>query len=94
MSHDRRVALVVAAGLGLLGIGLRLSDLGTYGFWNDEAWVALCTRVQGLPQFWLSLSVTPVLWGVTLEVWSLFGSSEGWLRKRYIWSVSEACAIL
>jgi len=80
VSLARRVALAVAAGLGLLGIVLRVSDLGTYGLWNDEAWVALCTRVQGFQQFWLSLSVTPVLWAVTLKVWSLVGSSEGWLR--------------
>lgn len=57
--------LVVA--LALAGFGLRLSDFGRYGFWNDEAWVALCTRVQGLEQFWLSLSVTPVLWAATLR---------------------------
>ena len=76
----RRAALVLAALLALAGIALRASELGTYGFWNDEAWVALCTRVQGFQQFWLSLSVTPVLWAVTLKVWSLFGSGEGWFR--------------
>lgn len=80
MSSGRRFVLLVAGALALVGIGLRAWNLGTYGFWNDEAWVALCTRVQGLRAFWLAIAPTPVLWAVTLDVWSVLGTGEGWLR--------------
>jgi hypothetical protein len=58
---------MLAWGLGLAALVYRLRDFGRYGFWNDEAWVALATRVEGLAQFWLSLSTTPLLWAVALE---------------------------
>jgi hypothetical protein len=46
---------------------LRLAEFGSHAFWNDEAWVALTTRVRGLDQFWLSLGVTPPLWAASLQ---------------------------
>jgi hypothetical protein len=67
---------VVAAALYL-----RLENFGRFGFWNDEAWVALSTRVDGAAQFWLSLSVTPILWAVVLRLWAIVGAApEYWLR--------------
>jgi len=57
--------------LALAGLLLRVQDLGRYAFWNDEAWVALCTRVEGLDQFWLSMGTTPLLWAMSLKLLSL-----------------------
>src|SRR5206468_1298012 len=58
----------LAWGVGLAGLAYRIRELGRYGFWNDEAWVALSTRVQGVAQFRLSLGPTPVLWAATLRL--------------------------
>ena len=58
---------LTACAIALTGIALRLDELGRYGFWNDEAWVAIATRVEGLRQFLLALSVTPIGWGALLE---------------------------
>jgi hypothetical protein len=58
---------VAACGVGLVGVALRIASLGRPGFWNDEAWVAISTRVSGMGQFLLSLSVTPVLWAALLR---------------------------
>jgi hypothetical protein len=55
----------------LAGLAARLAGFGRQGFWNDEAWVALSTRVEGLAQFWLSLSVTPPLWAAGLRALAL-----------------------
>jgi hypothetical protein len=63
----RRFACVVS----LVGIALRLDGFGRHDFWNDEAWVALATRVEGVQQFLLALSVTPVGWGVALRLLAL-----------------------
>ena len=62
-----RVFIFATIGLALAGVALRLRAFGQFGFWNDEAWVALSTRVDDFEQFWLSLSVTPVLWAATLR---------------------------
>lgn len=56
--------------VGLVGLWLRLQDFGRYGFWNDEAWVALSTRVAGPGQFWLALGPTPVGWASILQLFS------------------------
>jgi hypothetical protein len=56
----RWLFLLLSSLLAVAGVALRLVDLGRYGFWNDEAWVALTTRVQTLPQFWLSIGHTPI----------------------------------
>jgi hypothetical protein len=53
--------------IALVGVAIRLHDVGRHGFWNDEAWVATATRVEGVRQFLLALSVTPVGWGALLE---------------------------
>ncbi len=72
-------AVVVA--LGVAALAVRVVDLGRYGFWNDEAWVALSTRVVGANQFWLSLSTTPPLWAATLRTLALApGPPETLLR--------------
>jgi hypothetical protein len=57
------------------GVALRLWDFGRYGFWNDEAWVALATRVEGFAQFWLAISLTPILWAAALRVLALLPSA-------------------
>src|SRR5262245_29457413 len=59
---------------------MRVGDLGTHGFANDEAWVALCTRVEGFRQFWLSIVMTPVAWASLVKGVSLVNSSEAALR--------------
>jgi hypothetical protein len=66
---DRRaiVAPLLAVALAAAGLALRLVDFGRHDFWNDEAWVALSTRVEGVAQFWLSIAVTPPLWAATLQ---------------------------
>jgi hypothetical protein len=47
MTSDR-VLRVLAWAVALAGVALRLVDLGRFGFWNDEAWVATSTRVAGV----------------------------------------------
>jgi hypothetical protein len=74
-------AAVVAWGVALAGLALRLQDFGRYGFWNDEAWVALVTRVATPEQFWLALSITPIGWAALLKLVSAFpGPPEVTLR--------------
>ena len=63
----RPLGYAVAGSVALAALVYRLQDVGRYGFWNDEAWVALSTRVAGFAQFWLSLSTTPILWAATLR---------------------------
>lgn len=71
----------LAWAVGLVGLYVRLHDLGRWGFWNDEAWVALSTRVEGFSQFWLSLSVTPIAWaGVLRGMARVFSAPEFTLR--------------
>src|SRR5262245_12541171 len=55
-------ACVAAVG----GAAFRLAGFGRYGVWNDEAWVAIATRVEGLQQFRLALGVTPMAWSALL----------------------------
>jgi len=57
---------VAAIAVGLGGVVYRLQDFGRYGFWTDEAWVALTTRMSGWEQWWLALSVTPIGWAALL----------------------------
>lgn len=59
---------------------MRLGELGTFGFSNDEAWVALCTRVHGFRQFWLAIAMTPVGWAALVKGVSLVHLSEAALR--------------
>jgi hypothetical protein len=72
---------LAAWGAGLAGVALRLHGFGAHALWNDEAWVALSTRVEGWQQFWLALSVTPIGWaaGLRLLAW-LPGPPEVMLR--------------
>src|SRR5947207_756405 len=62
----RALGYAVVSAIALAALAYRVQDLGRYGFWNDEAWVALSTRVAGFTQFWLSLSTTPILWAAAL----------------------------
>ena len=59
---------IAATAVATAGVVYRAIDLGRYGFWNDEAWVAITTRVALGPQFWLSLSSTPVGWALLLRL--------------------------
>jgi len=76
----RAVWIITALLLAAVGVAMRASDLGASGFANDEAWVALCTRVQGVQQFWLSIVMTPVGWATLLKGVSLVHTSEIALR--------------
>jgi hypothetical protein len=62
----RTAGRFAACAAALAGAAFRLVDFGRYGFWNDEAWVAIATRVAGVRQFLLALSVTPIAWGALL----------------------------
>lgn len=67
--------------LALVGAAVRANDLATSSFSNDEAWVALCTRVAGLRQFWLAVATTPLAWAGLLKMGALaFEATEGTLR--------------
>ncbi len=57
---------LLAGAVALAGAALRLAEFGRLGFWNDEAWVAIATRVASLEQFLLALSVTPIAWAALL----------------------------
>jgi hypothetical protein len=61
-------------------VALRLGELGAFGFSNDEAWVALSTRVEGWRQFWLALAMTPIGWAALVKGASLVHVSEASLR--------------
>jgi len=41
------VMRLLACAVALGGVAARLDGFGRYGLWNDEAWVALATRVEG-----------------------------------------------
>ena len=67
--------------VGAAGLVLRLTNLAHFAFWNDEAWVAISSRVHGVEQFLMSLSVTPILWAALLRVFDLLPfASETSLR--------------
>jgi hypothetical protein len=53
--------------VGLVGVALRVWAVGRPGFWTDEPWVAISTRVSGVMQFLVSLSHTPILWAALLR---------------------------
>jgi hypothetical protein len=63
-----RAVRLLACAVAVAGIALRLDGFGRHAFWNDEAWVAIATRVEGVRQFLLALSVTPIGWGVALRL--------------------------
>src|SRR5690349_9707772 len=70
---------------------MRAGELGTYRFINDEAWVALCTRVEGFGQFWLSIVMTPIGWASLVKAVSMVHASETALRSV---SFLFGCAVL
>lgn len=80
----------IAAGLvALVGIVYRWQQLGAWGFWNDEAWVAVSTRVDGLSQYLLAIATTPPLWTVQLLALSWAPHPELSLRLvPFAWSVA------
>jgi len=75
-----RVFFVASAVLAVAGMALRIVDLGRFGFWNDEAWVALTTRVGTLSQFWLSVGHTPVGFVLLLRTMPAWAWPELMLR--------------
>jgi hypothetical protein len=77
----RRAWLVLAVLLAVAGVAMRAGELGTFGFSNDEAWVALATRVEGFRQFWMAIVMTPIAWAVLLKAVSLVHLSETALRS-------------
>lgn len=69
------------AAIALAGVALRFTELGTWGLSNDEAWVGLATRVEGIRQTWLAVSMTPVAWAALVKVAAVaVGGSELALR--------------
>jgi predicted membrane-bound mannosyltransferase len=72
----RAVAVVVA----LAGVVYRLHQFGRFGFWNDEAWVAISTRVSDPSQFLLALSSSPLAWTLALRPLALLPDPETSLR--------------
>jgi hypothetical protein len=80
MSGRRLTMLHAAAvGIGIAGVAVRLRGFGRYGFWNDEAWVALTTRV-GIGDLWLAAGQTPLGWVALLRLAALGDPPEVWLR--------------
>src|SRR4030095_4641077 len=80
MTVDRALRLAACA-VALAGAALRLTGFGQHGFWNDEAWVAVSTRGEGLGQFLLALGVTPIAWAALLRPLALLpGPPEVMLR--------------
>jgi len=77
----RHAWLAVAVLLAAAGVVVRAGELGTFGFSNDEAWVALATRVEGFRQFWMAIVMTPIAWAVLLKAVSLAHLSEATLRS-------------
>src|SRR5258706_3259764 len=61
-------------------MALRIVDLGRFGFWNDEAWVALTTRVETVSQFRLSVGHTPIGFVLLLRAMPAWASPELTLR--------------
>lgn len=67
MSSARWTGVVLSVLVAAAGVGLRFWDAGRYGFWNDEAWVALVTRVEGLSQLRLVIGPTPIGFAMLLR---------------------------
>ena len=74
---------VLALALALGGVAFRWSELGTWGLSNDEAWVGLATRVEGLEQFWLAIAMTPVGWAALVKLASV-APGDGELALRTV----------
>lgn len=53
---------IMAVAIGAAGVALRLHGLGRWGFSNDEAWVALMTRLTDPAQRALALGPSPIGW--------------------------------
>lgn len=70
----------MAALIAISGVALRANEIGAFGFSNDEAWVALSTRVAGFAQAWLAIAMTPVAWAGLVHAFSLASASEAALR--------------
>ena len=82
-SLARPAALVVrlaAVAVAVAGIAFRLQSFGRYGFWNDEAWVAITTRVASPADFWLAAGTTPLGWAALLRPLGSLSPPEVWLR--------------
>jgi hypothetical protein len=78
---DRRIGPVLVAVLAAaVGIGYRLHELHRYAFWNDEAWVALSTRVDRVDQILLVVACSPALWTLLLQPLALLPDPELSLR--------------
>jgi hypothetical protein len=74
--------LAIAGGViaALVGLGYRLHDFGRYGFWNDEAWVALSTRIDDAAQLRLAVACSPALWTLLLRPLAVLPDPEVSLR--------------
>ncbi len=88
-TRAERVAAVGAGVAAVVGAGYRWHDLSRWGFWNDEAWVAISTRVEGFSQFLLSMATTPIAWGALLRPLALLPHPELSLRL-----LPFACSVL
>lgn len=77
----RRAWVATALLLAAAGVWVRTGELGAFSLSNDEAWVALATRVEGFRQFWMAIVMTPVAWATLLKGVSLVHVSEAALRS-------------
>lgn len=75
-----RLAVVAAMAAAVVGLAYRLHEFGRYGFWNDEAWVALSTRIHDPGQLRLAVACSPALWTVLLRPLALLPHPEVALR--------------
>ena len=62
------------------GIAFRLVSFGQFGFWTDEAYVALTTRVTSPAEFWLATGPTPLAWAASLRLVAPWQPPEVGLR--------------
>jgi len=69
-----------AAAVAAAGLVLRARELTAHELWNDEAWVAIGTRVQGWEQFWLSAGPTPLGFHALLRGAAALGLAGAALR--------------
>jgi len=80
---ERRVCrrdLWLLAGIILLGVWLRLYQLGAESLWFDEGWTALISQLEGQELRHALWTLPFPLYYLLMSFWTEVGSSEFWLR--------------
>ncbi len=73
------LSLFILLAIVVLGLFLRLNELGTYGLFGDEIYSVLVSTGKGDPELVAFDSIRPVYF-VLLKLWMNFGNSEVWMR--------------